>query len=404
MMSLSYCIYTKDKERVLKVITFENVSKVYEGEHVAVSELSMQVDEGELVVLIGPSGCGKTTTLQMVNRLVEPTGGRILVSGRDTADFDAVQLRRSMGYVIQEIGLFPHMTVAGNITIVPELQGWNRQRKQERAHELMELVGMDPDIYLDRYPRELSGGQQQRIGVLRALAVDPDILLMDEPFGALDPLTRDQLQEELTGLQHRVRKTVLFVTHDMDEALKIADRVALMREGILVQIDAPEKIQKDPADGFVSEFIGTERMIQSPLDVTVDDVMLDRIPTARHTTGLQDGLEAMREAGGDFLAIVDGQENFIGIASADRLQRARSEGGGPSKIADVRYSSGAIRPDTTLMEAVHQLADTKDGVVAVVGADGRLVGTLTRGSLPRILTDELWPVDACDGKESETES
>lgn len=376
-----------------KVIAFENVSKVFDGEHVAVDDLTLEVEEGELVVLIGPSGCGKTTTLQMVNRLVEPTGGTIRVNGRDTSTFSPVELRRSMGYVIQEIGLFPHMTVADNISVVPDLKGWDSKKKRERAQQLLELVEMDPAIYADRYPRQLSGGQQQRIGVLRALAVDPNILLMDEPFGALDPLTRDQLQEELIFLQERVKKTVLFVTHDMDEALKLADRIVLMQDGRVVQADTPNEMLANPEDDFVSEFIGTERRITSPLDVSVKEVMLNNVPVVKVGTDLRQSLDQMRKGRGDYLAVVNGQNQVIGITSADRIQYAQ-DSGGPSHIEDVDQVSSAVRPEASIMEAVHRLAESGDEVLAVVDNQRRLVGTFTRGSLPRILIDELWPLDA----------
>ncbi len=378
-----------------RVITFENVSKVFDGEHVAVDDLTLEVEEGELVVLIGPSGCGKTTTLQMVNRLIEPTGGTIRVDGRDTSTFSPVELRRSMGYVIQEIGLFPHMTVADNISIVPDLKKWSSRRKQERATELLDLVGMDPQIYANRYPRQLSGGQQQRIGVLRALAVDPNILLMDEPFGALDPLTRDQLQEELVALQERVKKTVLFVTHDMDEALKLADRIVLMQDGQTVQIDEPDQLLANPRNEFVSEFIGTERMIMSPLEVSVREVMLNDIPEVKVGTDLRESLDRMKEARGDYLAVVNGRNRVVGITSADRIHRAAGDPG-PSRIEDAEQVSSAVRPDASIMEAVHRLAESDQEVLAVVDDKRRLVGTFTRGSLPRILIDELWPLDASD--------
>ncbi len=385
-----------------KVITFENVSKVFDGEHVAVDDLTLEVEEGELVVLIGPSGCGKTTTLQMVNRLVEPTEGTIRVNGRDTSTFNPVELRRSMGYVIQEIGLFPHMTVADNISVVPDLEGWDSRKKRERAQQLLELVEMDPAIYADRYPRQLSGGQQQRIGVLRALAVDPNILLMDEPFGALDPLTRDQLQEELIFLQERVKKTVLFVTHDMDEALKLADRIVLMQDGRVVQADTPDEMLANPEDDFVSEFIGTQRRITSPLDVSVKEVMLNNVPEVKVGTDLRQSLDQMRKGRGDYLAVVNGQNQVIGITSADRIQYAQ-DNGVPSHIEDVDRVSSAVRPEASIMEAVHRLAESGEEVLAVVDNQRRLVGTFTRSSLPQILIDELWPLDAsCEIERDET--
>ncbi|GAW94117.1 glycine betaine/L-proline ABC transporter ATP-binding protein [Calderihabitans maritimus] len=241
------------------MVTFENVSKVYD-EHVAVDNFNLEIASGEFVVLIGPSGCGKTTTLKMVNRLIEPTSGTIYVMGRDVQAMDPVKLRREIGYVIQQIGLFPNMTVEQNVDVVPRLLGWDRERRLERVKELLELVGMSYEEYAHRYPSELSGGQQQRVGVLRALAADPPLILMDEPFGALDPITRESLQNELKSLQAKLHKTIIFVTHDMDEALKLADRVVIMKDGKIVQAASPEELLRHPANDFVAEFIGKNRI------------------------------------------------------------------------------------------------------------------------------------------------
>ncbi len=377
-----------------KVITFDNVSKIFDGEHVAVDQLSGTVEEGQLVVLIGPSGCGKTTTLQMVNRLVEPTSGTIYVNDQDHSTFDPVKLRRTMGYVIQEIGLFPHMTVGQNITVVADLEGWDRDKKEERARDLIDMVGMDPDIYLQRYPRELSGGQQQRIGVLRALAVDPDILLMDEPFGALDPLTRDQLQDELADLQERVKKTILFVTHDMDEALKMGDGIMMMQEGRLLQFDTPEEILKDPNNQFIAEFIGAERMILSPLDVPVKEVMLNNVPEMKQNDSLETCLRAMQDADSDYVSVVDDRGKLVGMMSADSLQEMVDDRGRDSAVGEAPLNNTRVQQRDNIMEAVHLLVETDSDVIAVVDKGKRPVGTFTRGSLPQILTEKIWPRDA----------
>ena len=376
------------------MIRFENISKVYDDEHLAVDELTLEIGEGELVVLIGPSGCGKTTTLQMVNRIIEPTDGTIYVKGEDHSKANRVQLRRSMGYVIQEIGLFPHMTVGQNIAVVPDLQGWSADRKRERGRELMQLVGMDPDIYLDRFPRELSGGQQQRIGVLRALAVDPDILLMDEPFGALDPLTRDQLQAELTGLQERVQKTIVFVTHDMDEALKIADRIAIMRRGRLLQCDTPQEILENPVNDFVAEFIGTERRILNPLEIRVGDVMHGEVLAVRRSATLSDCLEIMKDAGSDYAAVTGPRGRFSGIITADSLRRAMDEAGGETPVGDTPLDTATVDEATSVMDAVHRLAETEPGMLAVLDDDECPSGVFSEGTLPKILVEDLWPIEA----------
>ena len=232
------------------------------GVRPAVDSLALEVGVGETCVLIGPSGCGKTTTMRMVNRMIEPDAGTIEVAGRDVTHVDAIELRRSIGYVIQQIGLFPHMTIAENIATVPRLLGWDAARTARRVDELLDLVAMDPGAYRARFPRELSGGQRQRVGVARALAADPPVMLMDEPFGAIDPITRAKLQDEFLRIQQRLRKTIVFVTHDIDEAIRMGDRIAIMRAGRLVQYDTPETILARPAGAFVEEFVGSDRVLK----------------------------------------------------------------------------------------------------------------------------------------------
>jgi osmoprotectant transport system ATP-binding protein len=241
------------------VLTLQGLTKRYPNGQVAVHDLSLDVRDGETCILIGPSGCGKTTTLRMINRLVEPTSGRILLDGEDVGGMDPVRLRLRMGYVIQQVGLFPHMTVADNVATVPRLLGWDRRRVRARVSDLLELVGLPPAIYGRRYPGQLSGGQQQRVGVARALGADPPVLLMDEPFGALDRVTRERLQNEFLAIQARMRKTVVFVTHDIDEAVRLGDRIAVMREGSLEQYDRPAQLLARPATRFVADFLGPER-------------------------------------------------------------------------------------------------------------------------------------------------
>jgi len=242
------------------LITLECVSKQFPNGRCAPRELDLEILDGEITVLIGPSGCGKTTTLRLINRLVEPTSGRVVVDGEDVALVDPVALRRRIGYVIQQIGLFPHLTVGANVATIPRLLGWSRARQQTRIDELLELVGLEPSVYRDRYPHELSGGQQQRVGVARALGADPPLLLMDEPFGALDPITRIRLQDELLSIQAGVRKTIVFVTHDIDEAVKLGDRVVILGEdGTLAQHATPRELLAKPASTFVESFIGADR-------------------------------------------------------------------------------------------------------------------------------------------------
>lgn len=241
------------------MISFHHVEKTI-NEVPIIRNLDLQIQPGELFVLIGPSGCGKTTTMKMINRLIEPTSGKIEIDGQDISLADPVELRRSIGYVIQQIALFPHMTIGQNVALVPKLKKMDRASYEKKVDELLDMVGLDPKVFKNRYPSELSGGQQQRVGVIRAMAADPPIILMDEPFSALDPISREQLQDEFVRLQKEIRKTIVFVTHDMDEAIKIADRICLMNDGAVVQLDTPERLLQRPANQFVIDFIGVKRL------------------------------------------------------------------------------------------------------------------------------------------------
>src|SRR5690625_2813680 len=249
------------------MIEFQHVEKVFSDGTQALTDFSLKINEGELVTLIGPSGCGKTTTMKMINRLIQPTSGNILIKGKNIADYKIHELRWNIGYVLQEIALFPHLTIEENIRVVPEMKKWHRNRIKQRTEELLEMVGLDPNKYRNRMPHELSGGQQQRVGVIRALAADPDIILMDEPFSALDPISREQLQKDIRQLQTEIQKTIVFVTHDMDEALALGDRVCLMREGEIVQVDTPQQLILHPKTQFVKNFIGEKK---SPWQTAVD--------------------------------------------------------------------------------------------------------------------------------------
>jgi len=274
------------------MIEFRNVSKTYAGSDTAVvNDLSFTVADGEICVLVGPSGCGKTTTMRMVNRLIEPTQGDILIDDQKNTSMSGTQLRRKIGYAIQQIGLFPHRTIANNVGTVPNLVGWDNDRITSRVDELLALVGLPPDQYRDRYPAELSGGQQQRVGVARALAADPPIMLMDEPFGAVDPITRDRLQNEFLHIQEDIKKTIVFVTHDIDEAIKMGDKIAILKEGgILAQYDTPENILANPASDFVSSFVGTDRVLKRLSLVLVRDMDLDPVNGGDNLPRISDGL------------------------------------------------------------------------------------------------------------------
>lgn len=275
----------KNKEQEVKyVISFVNVEKVYPDGTRAVKSLDMTINEGEFFVLIGPSGCGKTTTLKMINRLNETSDGKILIRDKSIHDYNIHELRRNIGYVLQQIALFPHMTIEENISIVPELKGWDKKKVKARVTELLELVGLNPEQYRNRKPSELSGGQQQRIGVARALAADPPVILMDEPFSALDPISREQLQKDIVALQAKIKKTIVFVTHDMNEALTLGDRVCLMKDGHVVQIGTPEELVNDPANDFVESFLGNRQNVWTTNVVEVVKKFRDRMQTVPEAT------------------------------------------------------------------------------------------------------------------------
>lgn len=370
------------------MVRFEQVSKKYNQTEV-VKNLNLEINEGELVTLIGPSGCGKTTTLKMINRLIEPTSGTIYVNGEDICKQDPVQLRRGIGYVIQQIGLFPNMTIAQNIAVVGKLQGWPQEKAMARVIELLEMVKMDPVAYMDRYPKELSGGQQQRIGVLRALATNPNIILMDEPFGALDPITREQLQGELKKLQSQLHKTIIFVTHDMDEALKIADRIVLMRDGEIVQAASPDQMLRNPANEFVASFIGKDRLLRSPDEVKVEEVMITDPVTIEYNRGLAEALERMRKSRVDSLMVLDNLGSLVGVVTINDVQYALDQGGTVQDIAAPHPI--AVNTGHTVREAVFIMAEHKVGYLPVIDEHNRLKGLITRASLVGILTDVLWP-------------
>ena len=303
------------------MIEIEQITKRFTGAvRPAVDRLTLTIAAGEVCVLIGPSGCGKTTTMRMINRMIEPDSGTIRVAGRDVMAQDAVELRRSVGYVIQHVGLFPHWSIADNIATVPRLLGWDEARIDKRVDELMSLVGMDPAQYRARYPRELSGGQKQRVGVARALAADPPVMLMDEPFGAIDPITRNHLQNEFLKILHELKKTIVFVTHDIDEALKVGDRIAILRDGALLQYDTPEALLMRPADAFVEAFVGADRALKR-LALVRADAALEPLATLGHghhvagEASLREALALMLAAGVDSLAVVDRNGHAQGVVT-----------------------------------------------------------------------------------------
>ena len=356
------------------MIRLDRVSKRYPDGTVAVQELTLEVRRGELVVLVGPSGCGKTTTMKMVNRLVEPTGGRIVVDGVDVTDADPVALRRGIGYVIQNVGLFPHRTIEENISVVPELTGWHKARRHERARELMELVGLDPAVHGKRYPHELSGGQRQRVGVARALAVDPPVLLMDEPFSAVDPVVRSQLQDEFLRLQDDVRKTILFVTHDIEEAVRLGDRIAVFKQGgRLEQFDTPAAILGAPATEFVADFVGADRGLKRLSVTSITDADLEHPTVVR----ADDDVTAALAALGDerWAVVLDGDGGLAGWVGRDMLTGSGAVG------ERARRMEAWVQLDDTLKVAFAEMLQWNAGWIAVLDDDDRYLGVLTPSTL-----------------------
>ena len=327
---------TTDAGRSAASITLENVGKVYPDGTVAVGDFSLDVQAGELAVLIGPSGCGKSTVLRMINRLIEPSKGTIRIDGRSIAEQDPVDLRRHIGYVIQNVGLFAHQSIETNVGTVPRLLGWEKDRTRARAHELLELVGLDPDEHAKRYPAQLSGGQRQRVGLARAMAADPPLMLMDEPFGAIDPITRERLQNDFLRLHRELRKTVVFVTHDIDEAIKMGDRICILRQGgVFAQYDTPEAILAAPADEFVAQFVGADRGLKRLALRRLDEVSLmpvpdgaDGSPETSSTTTLRDALSLMLTEGSSGVVVRGEDGDVKGYMTFDVVSRLLSESEG----------------------------------------------------------------------------
>ena len=363
------------------MIRFEQVSKVYPDGTAAVNDLSFEVGEGELVTLVGPSGCGKTTTMMMVNRLIEPTSGRIHVEGRDISGVDPVALRRRIGYVIQQVGLFPHRTVLDNTATVPSLVGWKRAKARARAAELLELVGLDPTTYGPRYPAQLSGGQRQRVGVARALAADPPVLLMDEPFGAVDPVVRERLQNEFLKLQATVRKTVLLVTHDIEEAVRMGDRIAVYGEGRIEQYDSPAAVLGTPATDYVAQFVGADRGLKRLSVTAVEPADLEEPPVARTREPARDAAARMRAEGARWAVVLNGDGELHGWVSTDALTDAGEHGA----VGDLARRMEAWVPlGSPLKQAFSEMLQQDAGWVAVL--DGaHFLGVLTPAKLHEAL-------------------
>lgn len=370
------------------MLTFENVTKIYSGSKKAVNNLNLQIEKGEFICFIGPSGCGKTTSMKMVNRLIEPSEGRILIDGKDIMKQNRVQMRREIGYVIQQIGLFPHMAISENITLVPKLLQWSKEKRRERAVELIKLVNL-PEEYLDRYPQELSGGQQQRIGVLRALASNPPLILMDEPFGALDPITRDGLQEEFKDLQKRLGKTIVFVTHDMDEAIKLADRIVIMKDGEIVQVDTPDEILRNPANEFVESFIGKERLIQTKPDVTTVGQIMNKIPATVHKEEtLSTAIQRMKEKRVDSLLVIGDDQTLEGYIDVEDIEENRKKSTLVGEIYETELYK--VKEDSLIRDTIQKMLRRHTKYVPVVDDQNKLKGIVTRATLADLVYDSIW--------------
>ena len=375
------------------VVAFEHVTKRYGGPDAppAVTDLTLTVPAGEICVLVGPSGCGKTTSMKMVNRLIEPTSGRITIGGQDVMSLPAVELRRRIGYVIQQVGLFPHLTVGENVAVVPRLLGWTPERIRERTDELLDLIGLEPAGHRDRYPTELSGGERQRVGVARALAADPPVMLMDEPFGAVDPIRRDGLQNEFLRLQEQVRKTVIFVTHDVDEAIKMADRIAILqRGGILAQYDTPGAILANPASEFVERFVGADRGLKRLSLLRVRD--LEQLEPVIVHAG-EDRSEVRRRLEGteelEYALLVDGEGRPLGWIDQHDLA-----GNGPIDPGAATPGAPTVEPETTLRDALSTLLSSSVQLGVVVDARERVIGLVSVDAIGERLRE---PVRSADG-------
>ncbi|MEN2419501.1 betaine/proline/choline family ABC transporter ATP-binding protein [Streptomyces rimosus] len=367
-------------------IALEHLTKRYPGTPApAVDDVSMEIKPGETVILVGPSGCGKSTTLKMINRLIEPTSGTIRIGDEDVTGIDPVRLRRKVGYAIQSSGLFPHMTVAQNIALVPKMVGWKKAKVDSRVEEMLDLVGLDPREFHGRYPRELSGGQQQRVGVARALAADPPVLLMDEPFGAVDPITRDHLQDELIRLQHELRKTIVFVTHDFDEAIKLGDRIAVLREhSHIAQFDTPEAILTNPADDFVSGFVGAGAALKRLNLTRVRDVGVVDFPTASVEDPLQSIFDLLRSGTTNEVLLLDRHRRPYKWLRRGDLMRAK---GSLARAGTLVHDT--VTRDATLRDALEAVLTDNAGRVAVTGRRGAYIGVVDMETLMNNVHDLL---------------
>jgi osmoprotectant transport system ATP-binding protein len=367
------------------MIEFQNIKKSYHNKTI-INNFSIQIEKGEFIVFIGPSGCGKTTLLKMLNRLIEPSSGKIIINGRDISQTNLIELRRNIGYVIQHTGLFPHMTIRENIELIPKLKGEDPADISQKTTEVLELVGLDPNLYLDRFPRELSGGQQQRVGVARAFATNSDIILMDEPFSALDPVTRNALQEELFQMQRELGKTIVFVTHDMDEAIKLGDRICLLKDGDILQFDTPEEILKNPANAFVEDFIGKKRIWNNPEFLLAQDIMIEEPVKIGAKRNVLQAIEIMKTNHVDSLMVTDKSRVLIGLVTLKQI-KLKNHTLTIEEVMDQNIIT--VNEQENLICVLQTMNEHKIGYVPVVNIQNKLVGLITRSSILSVLSDQL---------------
>lgn len=368
------------------MIEFKNVSKVV-GNKIILNNMSLKIEKGELVTLIGPSGCGKTTTLKMINKLIKASSGEILIDNKNIEGEDTIKLRRNMGYVIQQTGLLPHLTVKENIELIPSLEKMDAEKVNSRTIELLKMVDMNPDEYLNKYPNELSGGQQQRIGIARAFAMDPEVILMDEPFSALDPVTRNQLQDEVFNIQQNIKKTIVFVTHDMDEALKLADRICIIENGSVIQFDIPENILKNPANEFVKNFIGEDRIWSQPEFIKARDIMIKNPIKASAERTLLQGIEIMKANHVDSLLIVDKENILSGIITLKEIRATLNKN---IKLKDIMERELITAyEDDSIVDVIEKIEKEKVSYIPITDKRSKLLGLITKSSLLSVLSSQL---------------
>ncbi len=368
------------------MIEFRGINKIFKN-NIVLYDINLKLEEGQIIVFVGPSGCGKTTTVKMINRLIKPTSGKVLINGEDISKKNVINLRRNIGYVIQQTGLFPHMTIKENIEIVAKMQKMKPKEIESKTKELMEMVGLDYEKFADRYPAQLSGGQQQRVGIARALITNPDIILMDEPFSALDPITRSQLQDELINIQTQFKKTIIFVTHDMDEAIKIADKICIMGKGRVIQYDDPETILKNPANEFVSDFVGKNRIWSSPEYIKVKDIMIEDPITCSQDITLLKCIKKMRYERVDTLLVIDRKGKLNGIISGKMIQKEKDHYKAVKEIME--QPRAVTSPGKSIIDILKEVTEKNLSSLPVIDERGILRGLITKTSLVTTLSQQF---------------